>query len=93
MPGERRALERRAVDALADRTDLEARVLRVELLSRTAPDQNGFELATSVALEAAEQAARRTVARAVTVAARMQQDAQLDPAPLARLRRALRQYD
>ena len=70
-------------------TDLESRALRVDLLSRIAPDQNPFELATSLARDAAEQGARRMVERALTAAARIQRDAQLDPAPLERLRRAL----
>jgi hypothetical protein len=84
--GERRILERRAVDALAARSDLESRVLRVDLLSRVAPDQSALDLALSVAQDAWKTGARRMCDWSLAVAERIQQDAQLDAQPIVQLR-------
>ncbi|HYU09143.1 MAG TPA: AAA family ATPase [Gemmatimonadales bacterium] len=84
--GERRILERRAIDALAGRDDLESRALRVDLFSRVAPDQAGLDLALSVAQDAWKAGARRMVDRSLAAAERIQQAAQLDPELIARLR-------
>jgi len=61
-------------------TDLESRALRVDLLSRVAPDQNAFELAIGGGT-GCRRAGSATYGRAaLTAAARIQRDAQLDPA-------------
>jgi len=88
--GERRILERRAIDALAGRNDLESRALQVDLLSRVAPDQAALDLALSVARDARELGARRMLDWSLAAAERIQQEAQLDSQPLVRLRTQLR---
>src|ERR1700752_543502 len=87
--GERRVLERRAVDALAARRDLESRVLRVDLLSRVAPDQSALDLALSVAHDAWKTGARRMCEWSLAAAERIQQRAQLDGTSIKRLRTLL----
>ncbi len=77
--GERRVLEQRAIDALAGRTDLESRALRVELLAHVAPDQAALDLALAVAREAQQVGARRMQDRAVAAAERIRKDAELNP--------------
>lgn len=84
--GERRVLERRAIDVLGTREDLESRALRVELLARVAPDQTAFEKALNLSEDAARADARRVLERALNAAERIQQDAKLDPTPLIRSR-------
>jgi predicted ATPase len=84
--GQRRKLERRAIDALAGRTDLQSRVLRIDLLSRVAPDQSALDLALAVARDASEMGARRMVEWSLAAAERISQDAQLDPKDVKRLR-------
>ena len=76
--GERRTLEQRAIDGLAGRDDLESRALRVDLLSRVAPDQAALDLALSVAREARKLGARRMLERSLAVAERIRRDPQLD---------------
>jgi DNA-binding SARP family transcriptional activator len=72
--GERRNLEQRAIDALAHRNDLESRALRVDLLSRVAPDQSVLDLALSVVRDARELGARRMLNWSLAVAERIRQD-------------------
>lgn len=88
--GERRTLERKGIDVLADRRDLESRALRIELLARVAPDQAAYELALAAIREAWNQGARRVVERALAAAERIQKDAQLDAKPLTALRTHLK---
>jgi hypothetical protein len=66
--GERRRLERRAVDALADRTDLHSRVLRTEYLSRLEPSAGLLEAAVMLEREA-EAAAATSLAHRIRRAA------------------------
>jgi DNA-binding SARP family transcriptional activator len=73
--GEKRMLERRAIDALAGREDLESRVLLVELLARAEPNQAALELARDVARAAGDEGARRVVERSLAAAAHIQQKA------------------
>jgi predicted ATPase len=77
--GERRALERRAIDALASHQDLESRALRVELLARAAPDHAALDLAMAVVQDARKAGARRLGARALVAATQIQQKAKLPP--------------
>jgi len=84
--GERRTLERRAIDALAGREDLESRALRADLWSRVSPNQAGLDLAIGVAEQAWQAGARRMYEWSLTVAERIQRDAQLDAAAITRLR-------
>ena len=71
--GERRTLERRAIDALAGREDLESRALRVDLWSRVSPNQTALDLAIGVAEEARQTGARRMHEWSLAVAERIQQ--------------------
>ena len=87
--GERRGFERRASDALAGRTDLESRALRVELLTHAAPDQAAYDLALAVGHEALTQGAPRIARRAVAAADQICQEAQLDRTALEELRARL----
>jgi DNA-binding SARP family transcriptional activator len=87
--GERHTLEKRALDALAARSDLESRALRVDLLSHVAPDRAAFDLATAVALDASKVGARRMVEWSLAAAERIQQSARLEPSAVARLRKEL----
>ncbi len=68
--GQRRRLQRRVADLLADRTDLESRVLRAELRARDGPGPDAFAEAEAVAREALAAGSVRTVRRAVAAAAR-----------------------
>ena len=88
--GERRILERRAIDALAVRDDLESRVLRSELLARVMPDQAALDLTLSVVQDAWQAGARRVIERSLAAAERIQRAARLDARPLAKLRTQLR---
>jgi DNA-binding SARP family transcriptional activator len=69
-PGQRPTLRRQAVAALAARTDLEARVLRAELLAEIAPSQESFREAADAARLAMAEGAPRTARRALVVAER-----------------------
>jgi len=77
--GERRILEQRAIDALANRSDLESRALRADLLSHVSPDQAALDLALAVALEAQQVGARRMQDRALAAAERIRKDSELNP--------------
>jgi DNA-binding SARP family transcriptional activator/type II secretory pathway predicted ATPase ExeA len=70
-PGQRRALRRRAADRLAARDDMEARVLRVELLSELEPDGNVLATALTTADDALATGALRSVRRALAAAERV----------------------
>jgi DNA-binding SARP family transcriptional activator len=87
--GERRRLERRASEALASRGDLESRALRAELLARTAPGAEAFQLAIAVAREALEAGAMRIARRAAAAAECDTRGAQLDRTTLDELRARL----
>jgi predicted ATPase len=84
--GERRTFERRAIDALRPRADLESRALRIDLLARDAPDQSTLDLAIALAQDAYQQGAKRMLVRILAAAQRIQRAAKLDPKPLAQLR-------
>jgi hypothetical protein len=60
--------------------------LRVDLWSRVSPNQTGLDLAIGVAEEAWRTGARRMYEWSLTVAERIQRDAQLDATAIARLR-------
>jgi predicted ATPase len=78
--GERRVLEQRAIDALANRSDLESRALRADLLSHVSPDQAALDLALAVAFDAQQVGARRMQDRALAAAERVRKHAEPDPA-------------
>jgi hypothetical protein len=69
--GERRRLERRAVDALATRADLESRVLRAELLARVAPDAEASRFVAAAVRDAEATGAIRLARRAAAAAERI----------------------
>ncbi|MCZ6916854.1 MAG: AAA family ATPase [Gemmatimonadetes bacterium] len=66
--GHRRRLRERALDLLADRDDLESRLLRVRLRAETDPGRPAAEDAAAVAREAARAGAPRTARRALAAA-------------------------
>jgi hypothetical protein len=66
--GQRRSLRVRTADALADRPDMDARVLRVELLSRVGPEGTAFGDAVVIAEEAIGAGAVRSARRALAAA-------------------------
>jgi hypothetical protein len=70
-PGQRSTLLRRAAAALAQRDDMDARVLRVEMLAEVAPGREGLGLALAVAEEALAAGAARSARRALTAAERV----------------------
>jgi len=70
LPGERRVLRERAMAVLTPRSDIEARVLRVQLAAALAPGAAAFDAAMEVAHAALSARARRTVQRALGAAAR-----------------------
>jgi len=70
-PGQRTALRQRAAQALANRTDMEARVLRVELLTELQPDDAILSDALSAADEALNAGAPRGAHRALAAADRI----------------------
>lgn len=71
LAGERRALQARAAAALATRSDLESRLLRVELLVRTGPAAVAFAAAVATAQAALAELAPRAARRALTAAERV----------------------
>ena len=87
--GQRRALERRAVDALATRADLESRALRAEMLAHASPDRVAFDLALGVARDAVAHGARRTAQRMLSAADAVAGKAKLERAPVEELRARL----
>ena len=70
-PGQRSTLLRRAAAALAQRDDMDARVLRVEMLAEVAPGREVLGLALAVAEEALATGAARSARRALTAAERV----------------------
>jgi hypothetical protein len=70
-PGQRRALRRRAADRLATREDMEARVLRVELLSELEPNDTVLDMALATADDALATDAQRSAHRALAAAERV----------------------
>lgn len=87
--GERRALERRAVEALAARTDLESRALRAELLAHVSPGREAYDVALSVARDAIQDGARRTAQRLLSAAETAAAEAKLERTPIEELRARL----
>jgi DNA-binding SARP family transcriptional activator len=67
-PGQRSTLLRRAAAALATRDDMDARVLRVEMLAEAAPGPEVVDLAVSAAEEALAAGAVRSARRALAAA-------------------------
>ena len=67
--GQRQRLRKRAIAALAERTDLESRLLRAELRARAEPGDEAFQEAIQVAEAALENGSGRTVRRALFAAA------------------------
>jgi len=80
--GERRRLERRAIDALAGRADLESRVRRVELLAHVEAGAEAYALALAAARDALEIGAVRVARRCVAAAERLSRTAGADRAEL-----------
>jgi len=70
-PGQRRAIRLQTVEALAARSDMEARVLRLELLSEVAPDAEVLTAALGTAEDAIGASAVRSARRALTAAERV----------------------
>jgi hypothetical protein len=87
--GQRRSLRLRTAEALAHREGMDARVLRVELLSWVGPDESVFADAVAVAEAALDTGAVRSGRRAVAAAERAVGDAVGARARLAELRRRL----
>lgn len=69
--GQLRQLKGRAIAALAERRDLESRVLRCELLADVAPDRQSFTEAAAAAREAKAAGGSRLARRAEIAAQRM----------------------
>jgi hypothetical protein len=70
-PGQRSTLLRRSAEALATRDDMDARVLRVEMLAEGAPGREVLELAVAAAEDALAAGAARSARRALTAAERV----------------------
>lgn len=70
-PGQRRALRVQTAGALAGRRDMEARVLRLELLSEVAPDADVLAEALRTAEDAIAATAARSARRALAAAERV----------------------
>ena len=75
--GQRQRLRNRAVQELAGRTDLEGRVLRVELSAKVGGGEAVFDDALEVARAALESGSARTARRALFAAERMAEE--MDP--------------
>jgi hypothetical protein len=84
--GERRRLERRAIEALASRSDLESRALRAELLVRADPGGGVLEVALAVTRDALDAGAVRLARRAFAAAERVGRGTEGDRARLDELR-------
>ena len=84
-PGQRSSLLRRAAEALAKRDDMDARVLRVEMLAEAAPGRDVLGLGLSAAEEALAAGAARSARRALTAAERVVQAGAADAAEAARV--------
>ncbi len=87
--GQRRSLRTRTADALADRHDMDARVLRVELLSRSGPEEAVFGDAVVAAEEAIGAGAVRSARRALAAAEQAAGDTAGARERIAALRRRL----
>jgi DNA-binding SARP family transcriptional activator len=87
--GQRRSLRLRTAEALSRREGMDARVLRVELLSQVGPDESVFADAVAVAEAALDTGAVRSGRRAVAAAERALGDAAGARQRLAELRRRL----
>lgn len=87
--GERRALERRAIDALAPREDQESRALRAELLAHVSPGREAYQLALAAARVAIAEGARRTAQRMLAAAEMVASEGKLERTPLDELRARL----
>ena len=85
--GQRRSLRLRTAEALAPREEMDARVLRVELLSQVGPDESVFADAVAVAETALAAGAVRSGRRALVAAERAAGDADGTRQRLADLRR------
>ena len=89
-PGQASGLRRRAIDILAPRQDLEARVLRAELLARTSPGVPAFREAIEAAQAALGAKGQHLARRALQAAERsLASDAQIDRSELDQLRAQL----
>jgi DNA-binding SARP family transcriptional activator len=84
-PGQRRALRKETAEALAGRGDMEARVLRLELLSQVAPDDAVLAEALAIADDAITAAAVRSAKRALAAAERTAASGTVTHVPAARL--------
>ncbi|MGH7615556.1 MAG: hypothetical protein ACREMW_16125, partial [Gemmatimonadales bacterium] len=80
--GERRRLERRAIDALAGRADLESRVRRVELLAHVEAGAEAYALALAAARDALDIGAARVARRSIAAAEHLSRTAGVDRAEL-----------
>jgi len=90
MPGQVSGLRRRAVEILASRQDLEARVLRAELLARTSPGIPAFREAIVVAQAALGVKSQHLARRAIRAAERaIGSDPLIDRSELDQLRAQL----
>ncbi|MBI4499914.1 MAG: AAA family ATPase [Gemmatimonadetes bacterium] len=69
-PGQRRNLSRRTADLLAGRTDVASQVLRAELLARTDPGPQTFDMAVGLAREAQSKGLEGLRQRAIRAAER-----------------------
>lgn len=87
--GQRRSLRLRTAEALARREEMDARLLRVELLSQVGPDEAVFTDALAVAEAALDTGAVRSGRRALAAAERAVGDAVGAQPRLAELRRRL----
>lgn len=70
LPGERHILRHHAVSALTSRSDLQSRLLRVQLLTLDQPGAPAFDEAIAVAKVALDAGTRRTAQQALAAAAR-----------------------
>jgi DNA-binding SARP family transcriptional activator len=70
-PGVRGRVRRRAIEHLAERTDLAARLLRTELLARLGPSEEAFTEAVTTAQTAIDSGAGRAARRALDAAERV----------------------
>jgi predicted ATPase len=87
--GQLHQLERRAVEALSGRDDLESRALRADLLAHLEGSREALEAAVAVARDALDAGAIRLAKRAFIAAERLSGDLKLDRPDLEDLRRRL----
>lgn len=84
-PGQRATLLRRAAAALASRADMDARVLRVEMLAEAAPEPDVLRLALAAADQALAAGAVRSARRALSAAERVMETGSVDAAGSAQV--------